>query len=118
MTSTCTTSVELAPMPSPSLARDATPFVVAVTGHRDLHPDDAACVREAIARTLDLLAAALPQRPVHFLSALADGADQLFADEVIALQRRTHADGAARLQLVVLLPMPLHDYCVAQAGGS
>ncbi|WGG49838.1 hypothetical protein [Rugamonas sp. DEMB1] len=99
----------------------ALPFVVAVTGHRDLHPDDVAAVGERLFQALELIAAALPCTPIVCLSALADGADQLFAEQVLRLQRQHAAEdaGAARrIDLVVPLPMPFDDYCDEQAGGA
>lgn len=99
----------------------ALPFVVAVAGHRDLHPDDVAAVGERLFQALELVAAALPCTPIVCLSALADGADQLFAEQVLRLQRQHAAEdaGAARrIDLVVPLPMPFDDYCDEQAGGA
>ena len=122
------------PSKPPLIRPPGTPFVVAVTGHRDLHPDDIACVQGQLTRTLQLITAALPHTPVHFLSALADGADQLFAAEVIALRQQLSeregkgkgvaehnaatAIAAARLSLQVPLPMPLASYCVEQGGAE
>lgn len=96
----------------------AAPFVVAVTGHRDPHPDDVAWVQAQAARTIALVAAARPHGPIHFLSALANGADQLFASQVLAMQRGASGIGAARLALLVALPMALDDYCAAQGGDA
>lgn len=99
----------------------ALPFVVAVTGHRDLHPDDLETVREQLFQAIELVAAALPHSAIHFLSALADGADQLFAEQVLRLQRQCaaqNAGGARRIELIVPLPLPFEDYCVEQAGGA
>ncbi|MFC4336221.1 hypothetical protein [Salininema proteolyticum] len=50
---------------------------VAVTGHRDLDGATVAKVRRAIERTLTTLG------PVNGISCLADGADQIFAEEVL-----------------------------------
>ncbi|GJJ05098.1 hypothetical protein RugamoR64_56360 [Duganella rhizosphaerae] len=99
----------------------ALPFVVAISGHRDLHPDDVPAVAAQLYRSIELIAAALPHTPIHFLSALADGADQLFAEQVLALQRACAAregEGRRRIELVVTLPMPFDDYCREQAGGA
>ncbi|OEZ56918.1 hypothetical protein [Duganella sp. HH105] len=99
----------------------ALPFVVAVSGHRDLHPDDVPAVAAQLYQSIELIAAALPHTPIHFLSALADGADQLFAEQVLALQRACAAregGGGRRIELVVALPMPFDDYCREQAGGE
>lgn len=103
----------------PAEAPAALPFVVAVCGHRDLHGADLDCVRARLAEALELIAAALPHSPIHVLSALADGADQLAAEQVLALQRRQAASGAARrIELIVPLPLPFDAYCDEQAGGA
>ncbi|MCU6500504.1 hypothetical protein LPN04_22145 [Rugamonas sp. A1-17] len=109
-------------MPPPDTAQSpyALPFVVGVSGHRDPHPDDQAAVGEQLFQALELIAAALPHTPIHCLSALADGADQLFAEQVLRLRRQCaeREDGAHRIELVVPLPMPFDDYCREQAGGE
>lgn len=92
----------------------AAPFVVAVSGHRDVHPDDLACVGERLFEALQLVAASLPDSALDFLSPLADGADQLFAAQVLRL--RAASDTPERIRLLVPLPMPLAQYCVAQGG--
>ena len=96
----------------------ALPFVVAVSGHRDLHPDDVPAVAGQLYQAIELIAAALPHTPIQFLSALADGADQLFAEQVLKLRRACEGDGGRRIELVVCLPMPFDDYCREQAGGD
>jgi hypothetical protein len=90
---------------------------VAVVGHRDLHPGDIDAVRERIREVVSLTLAAMPATPVHFLSALADGADQLFAAEVLAMRAEAGAAGS-RIRLSVPLPMPLEEYVFEQAGGQ
>jgi hypothetical protein len=105
----------------PPPAPYALPFVVAVTGHRDIHPDDAAYVQEQVFQAIETIAAALPHSPIHFLTALADGADQLFAEQVLRLQqqcRQGTGKRADRIRLVVPLPMPIETYCIEQAGGA
>ena len=92
----------------------AAPFVVAVSGHRDIHPDDLACVGERLFEALQLVAASLPETALDFLSPLADGADQLFAAQVLRL--RAASDTPERIRLLVPLPMPLAAYCAAQGG--
>lgn len=44
-------------------------------------------VREQVRAVIELVLAALPNTSVHFLSALADGADQLFAEQVLSVKR-------------------------------
>ena len=92
----------------------AAPFVVAVSGHRDLHPDDLAGAGERLFEALQLVAASLPHSALDFLSPLADGADQLFAAQVLRL--RAASATPARIRLLVPLPVPLDDYCAAQGG--
>lgn len=89
----------------------STPFVIAVTGHRDLHPDDCARVRAQLAAALDEIARARPEARLDCLSALAAGADQLFAEEVLALQERL---GGQRVRLLVPLPMQESAYIDSQ----
>lgn len=91
-------------------------FIIAVTGHRDLHPEDCVRVRAQLAAALDEIARTRPEARLDCLSALAAGADQLFAEEVLALQDRL---GAQRVQLLVPLPMPESAYIESQeAPGS
>jgi hypothetical protein len=92
-------------------SRYPSPFTIAVSGHRALHPDDAVCARAQLFALLAQIAQALPARPLACLSALAAGADQLFADQVLALQARL---GAQRVRLLVALPMPEAAYIESQ----
>lgn len=92
----------------------AAPFVVAVSGHRDLHPDDLDGAGERLFEALQLVADSLPHSALDFLSPLADGADQLFAAQVLRL--RAASATPARIRLLVPLPMPLDAYCAAQGG--
>lgn len=87
------------------------PIVIAVTGHRVLNADDCARVRTQLSMALDEIAQAAPDAPLHCLSALADGADQLFAQRVLALQASLGTD---RVQLRVPLPMPEAAYIESQ----
>lgn len=87
------------------------PFAIAVSGHRALHADDCARVRTQLSALLARIVQALPDAPLHCLSALAEGADQLFAQQVLALQARL---GTARVQLRVPLPMPEDAYIDSQ----
>ncbi|HEX8788344.1 MAG TPA: hypothetical protein VF793_19320 [Telluria sp.] len=87
------------------------PIVIAVTGHRELHADDCARVRAQLSMALDEIAQAAPDAPLDCLSALADGADQLFAQQVLALQASL---GTGRVQLLVPLPMPETAYIASQ----
>ncbi len=74
----------------------AVPLVVAVTGHRDLAPDELPRIREKVRAFLCELRDDYPDRIVAVMSTLAEGADRLVAQEALALG----------LPLTVPLPMP------------
>jgi len=76
------------------------PLVVAVTGHRDLVEAEVPAIRERVRGFLIDLRDAYPGRPVAVMSALAEGADRLVAEEALALG----------LPLTVPLPMPRDLY--------
>jgi len=80
--------------------RIAIPLVVAVTGHRDLVPEEVPGIRIRVRRLLEELRDAYPQRRLRVLSPLAEGADRLVAHEALALG----------VDLVVALPMPREVY--------
>jgi hypothetical protein len=82
--------------PGPSLI----PFVIAVTGHRDLRPGDIEPLREQVRNVFAELRRRMPSTPVILLSGLAEGADQLVAE--VALEENA--------SLVAALPMPLEIY--------
>jgi hypothetical protein len=85
-----------AELPNPSLV----PFVVAVTGHRDLRPPDEAPLRCEVGNILAGLRSRMSSTPLLVMSGLAEGADQLAAE--VALEQ-----GAF---LAAVLPMPLEVY--------
>ena len=101
--------------PDPDFA-SAAPFVVAVSGHRDLHPMDIAGAGKRLFEALQLVADSLPDSALDFLSPLADGADQLFAQQVLRLREASATP--ARIRLLVPLPMPLERYWVEQGQGD
>jgi hypothetical protein len=76
------------------------PFVIGVTGHRDLREQDIPILERRVRSVLDDFRRRLPSTPVLLLSALAGGADQLVAR--IAVQ--------CEFQLVAVLPMPIAIY--------
>jgi hypothetical protein len=78
----------------------ALPLVVAVTGHRDLLPAEVPGIRQAVRTFLAGLAEAYPERPLHVMSPLAEGADRLVAEIAIDMS----------LDLVVPLPMRKSEY--------
>jgi len=86
---------------TPSATRGfAVPLVVAVTGHRDLLPAEVPSIRARVREFLASLRDASPGRIVAVMSALAEGADRIVAEEAIALG----------LPLHVPLPMPRELY--------
>lgn len=76
------------------------PLVVGISGHRDIVDEAIAPVRATLRRVLLGLQRAYPHTPIQLVSALADGADQLAAEEALALG----------LSLAAVLPMALDDY--------
>ena len=74
----------------------AVPLIVAVTGHRDLVAEEIPRIRERVRIFLSELLTEYPDRGVTVMSALAEGADQLVAEEALALG----------IPLIVPMPMP------------
>ena len=74
----------------------AVPFIVAVTGHRDLVPDEIPIIRSRVRDCLFSLRYEYPSRIIVVMSSLADGADRLVAEEALKLG----------MPLSVVLPMP------------
>ena len=88
-------------MRRPSRARSfAVPLVVAVTGHRDLAPEELPAIRQRVREFLSGLRDAYPIRVISVMTALAEGADRLVAEEAIGLH----------MPLTVLLPMSKNLY--------
>jgi hypothetical protein len=78
----------------------AVPLVVAVSGHRDLVPSEVPRIRQLVREFLLELKDTCPDRIIAVMSALAEGADRLVAEEAIALH----------MPLTVLVPMPTELY--------
>jgi hypothetical protein len=76
------------------------PFVIGVTGHRDLRSSDLAVYRAQIIEFFELLQTRYPATPLRIVSAMAEGADRLVAQ--IALERG--------YELIVPLPLSPDDY--------
>jgi hypothetical protein len=76
------------------------PFVIGVTGHRDLRPGDVPALEIAVHKVLDELRIGMKSTPLMLLSGLAEGADQLMARVALSC-------GA---QLGAVLPMPAPFY--------
>jgi hypothetical protein len=87
------------------------PIVIAVSGHRALHADDCARLRTQLDLALTEIVQAAPDARLDCLSALAAGADQLFAQQVLALRERL---GAQRVRLLAPLPMLEAAYIESQ----
>jgi hypothetical protein len=83
-------------LPDPSLV----PFVVAVTGHRDLRTQDLDALRVEVRSVFQGMRKRMPKTPLVLLTALAEGADQLVTD--VALEEKVF--------VVAALPMPLDIY--------
>jgi hypothetical protein len=80
--------------------RSATPFIIGVTGHRDLHSEDLMQLSGAVTDFVRLIKEQLPDSELEFAIGMADGADLLVAQTVLDLGVRVHA----------VLPMSLADY--------
>ncbi len=80
--------------------RSALPLVIAVTGHRDLVPDEIPAIRRLVKDLFIDLARKYGDHTLRVMSALAEGADRLVAEEALALG----------LELVVPLPMARQHY--------
>jgi hypothetical protein len=74
--------------------------MVAVTGHRDLVPDEQPRIRELVESFLSNLRSRYPGRGVAVMSSLAEGADRLVAEVALELG----------IGLTVILPMPRDLY--------
>jgi hypothetical protein len=76
------------------------PFVLGVTGHRDLHPDALPQLRAALGQILRRLQERLPDSEVRVMAGMASGADLLVVETALA----------AGLGVDAILPMPLAEY--------
>jgi hypothetical protein len=70
------------------------PLAVAVTGHRDIAPNDEARLRALILKRLETLRCKYTSTPLLALSGLAEGADMVFAEAALELG----------IELVAVLP--------------
>jgi len=90
----------------------AVPLVVAVTGHRDLVPAEIPFIRSRVRDCLFALRYEYPSRIVVVMTALAEGADRLVAEEALKLG----------LPLSVVLPMPRalyeQDFATAESRAQ
>ena len=83
-------------LPNPAMI----PFLVAVTGHRDLRPQDLDHLREEVRSIFVGMRSRMPHTPILLLTGLAEGADQLVAE--VALEQQA--------LLVAAIPMPIDIY--------
>jgi hypothetical protein len=83
-------------LPNPSLI----PFLVAVTGHRDLRPQDLDLLRQEVRAIFSGMRKRMPNTPLILLTGLAEGADQLVAE--VALEQN--------VLLAAAIPMPVAIY--------
>jgi hypothetical protein len=90
----------------------AVPLVVAVTGHRDLVPAEIPFIRSRVRDCLFALRYEYPSRIIVVMTALAEGADRLVAEEALKLG----------LPLSVVLPMPRalyeQDFATAESRAQ
>lgn len=81
-------------------AGNVVPFVIAVTGHRDLVADELESIRARVKALFLELQESYPANPLMLLSPLAEGADMLVAEVALELQ----------IELRVPLPKPRESY--------
>jgi len=90
-----------APGSAPTTPRTGSaPFVIGVTGHRNLAAHDLATARGAVTSFFDAICSQLPDTELTVMLGMAAGGDLAVAE--IALERGLH--------LQAVLPMPLADY--------
>jgi hypothetical protein len=73
---------------------------VGLTAHRDLVPEEEPFLRAQVRAFFRRLQSDFPALPLRLMSALAEGGDQLVAEEALALG----------VELMVVLPMPAAEY--------
>ncbi len=87
------------PLTDPTLTANS-PFIVGVSGHRDLDPAAFPALRSAVENFIHALQRQLPDTEICFIVGMAEGADLLVAETASALGVRIEA----------ILPMPLARY--------
>jgi hypothetical protein len=85
---------------SASTGPSALRLSVGLTAHRDLRPEQEPALRAQVRTFFQELHRAFPDLPLRLISALADGGDQLVAEEALALG----------VELMVPLPMAQAEY--------
>lgn len=89
----------MAPLADNPVNRNS-PFVVGVSGHRDLHPDTLEPLRREVTRFLEALKSLLPDTELRVMAGMAAGADLLVVRTALDLG----------LGVDAVLPMPLEQY--------
>jgi len=84
------------------------PFMVGVSGHRDLDTADLPRLREAVTAFVRQLKEHLPDTELRLIVGMAEGADLLVAETALALGVSVEA----------VLPMPLQHYAADFNGGT
>lgn len=95
--------MQTAAPPIPVLAAakfDAAPILIGVTGHREIPSDAFAPLRDRFGEILDRLTARYSYTPLVLLSALAEGADTIAAQEALARD----------IPVLACLPLPPDEY--------
>lgn len=85
---------------APSMTAASVPLVIGVTSHRDLLPAQVDAIRERVRALFEQLRIAFPDMPLVVLSPLAEGGDQLVAEEALA----------AGARLIAALPLERREY--------
>jgi len=82
------------------MAAASTPLVIGVTSHRDLVATEIEAIRQRVRALFAELRSRFPDMPLVVLSPLAEGGDQLVAEEAIA----------AGVRLIAALPLTRREY--------
>jgi hypothetical protein len=61
------------------------PFIIGITGHHDIQPEDIEALRTSFNNLLDQLAKLIPNTQIRVISSMADGADRIAAS--VAIER-------------------------------
>lgn len=81
-------------------ARRSSPFIIGVSGHRNVHPAAVAAVRQEIGSLFALLRSRMPHTELRLMTGMAQGADLIAAQ--VALE--------AGVCIEAVLPRPLEQY--------
>jgi hypothetical protein len=77
------------------------PLVLGITGHRDVLADDVEFVKDSVRSLLRDYRARFQRSPIIFISALAEGVDQIAAEAALEVEG---------VRLAAVLPMPREEY--------